>query len=655
MADRRRSTMQASADPHSNARSGIPMPASSIKPKPGPSSSGNMRMSLAGPALRPPPLSQSGPGTAPRQSVFRSQNTNPLLQSTTKSNAFGRTPLNNSTRRGSMWGGGGGGGGSAVAPPSSSQTMKDTRPLRDRPYQVKMRHDIINWLQHTGYEITMQVLVNITGKDFRAIFQHLVYLLDPCHPFDPKARFEDEFIPALKSLRYPFVNQMDVRWLAAPASMHSWPALLGVLHWLVEMSKGRESYLDSAHPTLQNSADVPEEFDDPNHHQAVAFDYYRSAYEIFLDGTDAFAEEDQKLEDRYARKDEKVILDLEAKKEMLAQAKAEYDKLLSAPAPVEKLQKANQNMKRDSEKFAEVIKRYEARKRGLIETIAYEKAELARRSSDLERLKREQENLSEVVKTQNLSPEEVERMNTDHETLSRNLADLRAKLAETHKHVMSLEVTVANRSEAAEQALDAYNNYLASLNLFPPLPDPWADVDLTLELNTASANPALLLRGADIRRVVRPTLSSIAEVKRAERADVESERIKVEDEVDRLTVECENIEQDVIELEKKVAAVNYQADDLRDATQRDALVSSREAERLERELAQARTAALANGMGVKSRLQALQIEYREQVDKVSRLRDETVRAIVKNSHEIAMFKDQVGQQLKYLKEFAETN
>ena len=45
------------------------------------------------------------------------------------------------------------------------------------------------------------------------------------------------------------------------------------------------------------------------------------------------------------------------------------------------------------------------------------------------------------------------------------------------------------------------------------------------------------------------------------------------------------------------------------AAQQEALVSNAEASRLERDLAAARTAAMANGVGVKSRLQALQIAY----------------------------------------------
>jgi kinetochore protein NDC80 len=43
------------------------------------------------------------------------------------------------------------------------------------------------------------------------------------------------------------------------------------------------------------------------------------------------------------------------------------------------------------------------------------------------------------------------------------------------------------------------------------------------------------------------------------------------------------------------------------------------------------------------------------VEKVTRLRDDTVRAIIKNSHDIAVFKEEVSQQLKHVREFAEEN
>lgn len=131
---------------------------------------------------------------------------------------------------------------------------------------------------------------------------------------------------------------------------------------------------------------------------------------------------------------------------------------------------------------------------------------------------------------------------------------------------MTLEVNVTNRATAAEEAVDAYNNLITSLELFPPLPSPLQDIDLTLELNTAAANVQQLLMGADIRKAVKPTLSSIAESKRSERASLESERIRVDNELDQLTLDCENVDEEISEIEKKVAVLNEQADDLRDVS-----------------------------------------------------------------------------------------
>ncbi|KAG8217454.1 HEC/Ndc80p family-domain-containing protein, partial [Butyriboletus roseoflavus] len=534
-----------------------------------------------------------------------------------------------------MWGGAG-----ALPAPSGSQVLKDPRPIRERSYQAKMRQEIFSWLQGTEYEISMQTLTSITGKDFRAIFQHLVTVVDPSYPFDPKMRFEDEFQPVLKALRYPFASQIDNKWLAAPGSMHSWPALLAVLYWLVELGKARWIGYQKS-------------FSDPIHHQALAFDYFTEAYIAFFHGADIFEEQDKFLEARYSKKNERVVNDLEEQRERLSRIKAEFEQLHVSAAPLEKLQKTHGFLVSDRAKFHDVFQRFESRKKHLIDTIAHEKAELTIRTSNLEQLKNDHVKLAEVVKVQNLTPEEVVRMNTDHETLARNLEDLRHRIAEAQKAVMSLEVVMTNRGAAAEEALDLYTNLLSSLGLFPPIPHPFQEIDLTLQLNIAISNPQQVLTGSDIRKVIKPTLSTVAETKRTERADVESERIKVDNELDQLTLECENVDEEVREIEKKVVGLNEQADDLRDAAQQEAMVSNAEAARLERELAHARTAALSSGMGVKSRLQALQFDYREQLAKVARLKDETIRAIAKNSNEIGLYKEEVSAQLRHLKNFVE--
>ncbi|RXW15873.1 hypothetical protein EST38_g9986 [Candolleomyces aberdarensis] len=563
----------------------------------------------------------------------------------------GRTPLHNSVRRGSTWGGAGG-----LAAPSMIQAVKDPRPLRERQYQAKMRQDILGYLQNQlGLDITMSTLTNIQGKDYRAIFNELLLHLDPNHPLN-QPKFEDEFVPALKAVRYPFAHQIDNKWLAAPASMHSWPSLLGVLHWLVEMCKLRDDYENSEHPTLQRPDKVPEQFDDPWDHAALAFNYFEETYTVWLDLVDDFAESNQFCLSNYfpAKRNNTVQSEVEEQLNRLNDAKSRLKKLEASAPPINKMVRDNGLLKGDSEKFQKILQQYESRKRKLTDSITIEKGELQRELVRVDQLKAEQERLQSIVKAQNLSPEEVLEMNQTHETLSRTLEDLKQKIADTHKSIMALEVSVTNRVSATEEALDLYTNLLSNLELFPPLPEPWEHIDLTLELNPAASNPQQLLIGSDIRKIVKPTLSAVAESKRTDRSNVETERIKVDNELDQLSLECENVEEDVTEIEKKVAALNDQADDLRDAAQQEAQVASAEANRLERDLAAARTAALANGMGVKSRLQALQFDYQEQIAKVSRLKDETVRAIIKNSHEIAMFKEEVSRHLRELREFAST-
>jgi len=230
------------------------------------------------------------------------------------------------------------------------------------------------------------------------------------------------------------------------------------------------------------------------------------------------------------------------------------------------------------------------------------------------------------VREQNLTPEEVAKMNNDHEQLSKNLDELRQRMADTHRHVMNLEVSVSNKLSSAEDALEKYIHLLVSLELYPTPPPPLDNVNLALELNPAASTPQDLLQGADLRKTVRPILSSIADARRAERADSENEKIKVEAELDKIIQECENLEEEILELEKRANSVSYQADEIRDArcllnvpcfrsltlvqaAQRDAVIATQDIDNLEHNIAQAKAAAIANGTGVKSRLQNLEFRW----------------------------------------------
>jgi kinetochore protein NDC80 len=136
-------------------------------------------------------------------------------------------------------------------------------------------------------------------------------------------------------------------------------------------------------------------------------------------------------------------------------------------------------------------------------------------------LRAEQEQLNHSVQERNLSPEEANRMITDFETLTRTTDDLKQKISDTERHVMSMEINCVIRSSSAEEMLDNYNVSLSTLGLLF-LPTPHDHIDLIPDLNTASSDPHQLLVGADIRKVIKPTRNEIVESKHLMRAEVET-------------------------------------------------------------------------------------------------------------------------------------
>lgn len=182
----------------------------------------------------------------------------------------------------------------------------------------------------------------------------------------------------------------------------------------------------------------------------------------------------------------------------------------------------------------------------------------------LEEQKIELAKLEDIVKAQNFSAEDVLQMNTEHDSLVRTLDDLRKKISDVYQNILHLEVLVNNRGSAAEEALDSYNYLLSDLGLFPPLPHPYEDLDLTLELKTGTSNLDELLMGADIHTVIKPTLTEIAEAKRSERRQLENERIQYEHEHDQVLVTCDNLEAEINAIDADVGALNQQAEELRD-------------------------------------------------------------------------------------------
>jgi kinetochore protein NDC80 len=241
----------------------------------------------------------------------------------------------------------------------------------------------------------------------------------------------------------------------------------------------------------------------------------------------------------------------------------------------------------------------------------------------LKEIAEEQANLDRQVAEQNLSAEEVARMNAEGANLDRMLSDLKIKSREVNKAALSLEIAVTKRSDVVEQALEEYMALVYKLGLHPNPPAEFSHISFVLELNGAASEPRNLIQGESLRGIIKPAVLAVAEAKRRERGILNDERVKLENDLDVVTVECENLEQEGATMESRIRLTNSEVEEIREVrspglcyepiligiqtSQRDLNASTMEINRLETELAHARAAAKASGVGVAARLKSLQI------------------------------------------------
>lgn len=115
---------------------------------------------------------------------------------------------------------------------------RETRPIKDRAYQAMMQRDVLDYLSQARCAIpnlSLKTLQTPTNREFHLIFQFLVNQYDEHYLFGKERKPEEEIILLLRDMRYPLADTISKTSLAAPGSSSSWPNLLAMLHWMVNV------------------------------------------------------------------------------------------------------------------------------------------------------------------------------------------------------------------------------------------------------------------------------------------------------------------------------------------------------------------------------------------------------------------------------------
>lgn len=264
----------------------------------------------------------------------------------------------------------------------------DPRPTSDRQFLAQTVQDIVSFLRENGYEeeITTKQLSHPTSRDFQKVFQ---FLISMCAPFEFYRRFEEEVPASLKFLSYPF--SLSKSALSAVGSPHTWPALLCVLAWLVELLKyGNAAASKDLSPSEGKQLEL----------HAIFREDLIKTYDDFLNGGHYFADLDAALEQKFQLRSA-VIRDSNQEMEAVTkQLEERLADLRNNPTPLEQTSEHRRNLEVNVEKFKMLIPSMLEHQKAVISGLNKRNDDVQKLTDELEKLTLEKKQAMEIIDSQ---------------------------------------------------------------------------------------------------------------------------------------------------------------------------------------------------------------------------------------------------------------
>lgn len=352
----------------------------------------------------------------------------------------------------------------------STGVIKDPRPLRDRQWLSRIAGEILEYLAannfeaETKYQVSPNFLKSPTQKDFTMVFEYLYHRLDPNYHFAKP--MDQEVLPILKTLRYPYATAITKSSLAAVGGANTWPTFLAMLHWLLDLVKTMEQ-IDAG----DFEAIVEEDSGLDVGTDRIVFDFSAKSYQAWLQGTDDHQEYINEMVTAFDERVARFSADIE---ELTHRNTELHDKLgrfnhtnADGKTPLQVLEEEKVILEKDKEKFIAYIQTIEGRIANTTAANVRLREKVAELDAELKQLEEERQSLQRAVDKQGLSPADIDRMASEREKLDKGLAQTTARIEELKVKAAEKEQEAASKLEYLERAVNRYNTLAYQIGIIP--------------------------------------------------------------------------------------------------------------------------------------------------------------------------------------------
>ncbi|KAF5190730.1 kinetochore protein NDC80-like protein [Thalictrum thalictroides] len=356
-----------------------------------------------------------------------------------------------------------------------------TLPVNDKYYQNSALRAINEYLSSHSASFSLKPPLP-SAKDIINTIRFIIRNLN--WPTD-NMKLDEDLPVVLKYLNCPFNLNKSV--LKAPGTPHTWPSLLIVIHWLVQIALYNEH--------ISSESTSRRYFFQDNEllmYTLESYSYYIAGDDDAVDALDSrFTGELEQKKEATAEeviKMEKEVKDLEEKLQAMR----------SAPSAKEVLEREKNVLEEDVRKFHALIDGFKSNTMALEKDLERMEKELEVKVSENQRICEENEELKKSFEAQMFNLRDVERMRREIQALEREISEAETARNEWEEKSWDLDATLRQKHKELESLSVECNQAMRRLKL---------GEDMQYKLNRNGSNPADIL-GNDYKSTLKPALNS---------------------------------------------------------------------------------------------------------------------------------------------------
>jgi len=349
----------------------------------------------------------------------------------------------------------------------------DPRMPMSRATREKLSQELHDYLTQQGFELDMKHTLRPTSttsptqNDFNNIFQWLYKRIDPSYKF--QKNIDVELPQLMKLLRYPYGTDISKSHIY-PITPQHWPKFLLMFHWMMQLAQMLDNFTRGAY----NDACAEAGIDISG--ERIVFNFLFSAYQTWLqvgpdeddDAADAaLVPHKQLMNEEFAAINARYEDELKMLEDENEKLKAQIEEIERGQPDVAKLDKHFKILEDDKKKFEDYnanvqakIEKYHSRMK-ILET------EISKTEADLQQVESDRQSLQQAVDRQGLNIQDIDRMNTERERLTKAHDDAITTLEETNKTVLEKEIEASRKLEDLEMVAKRYNTLGYQTSLIP--------------------------------------------------------------------------------------------------------------------------------------------------------------------------------------------